>query len=96
MNENEYRVSVTLNGRQYPFPFGSQAYIFHTGVLNGFYDGHGIDGLLRYVSFVHDCYLDDDNHTPLGSLADYIAENWDDLREKTSHAVLDEFYACTV
>lgn len=92
MNENDYSVSVTLNGRQYPFPFGSQAYIFHTGILNGFYDDYGIDVLLQYVEFVHSCYLSDDNHTPLGSLADYAAENWPMVRKKSCSEVLGEFY----
>ena len=93
MNENEYSVSVSLNGHQYPFRFGSQAYIFHTGILNSLYDDHGIDVLLRYISFVHQCYLSDDDRTPLGSLADYVAENWAVVRKKPCQEVLCEFYA---
>ena len=96
MNPNEFEVSVSFQGRQYSFSFGSQAYIFHTGILNGFYEDYGIDALMQYSSFVHRCYLSDDNRTPLGSLADYIAENWETLREKPARAVLDEFYTCTV
>ncbi len=93
MNQNEFQVSVTYNGRQYLFPFGSQAYIFHTGILNGFYDNYGTDALLQYLEFVHKCYLCDDNHTPLGSLADYVAQGWETLREKSCRTVLEAFYA---
>lgn len=93
MNQNKFEVSVSFQGYQYSFPFGSQAYIFHTGILNGFYDGHGIDGLLRYVSFVHQCYLNDSDRTPLGFLADYVAENWAVVRNKPCQEVLSRFYA---
>lgn len=94
MKQNEFMVSVSFGGSQYSFEFGSQAHIFHAGILNGFYDNYGANTLLQYVGFVHECYLDDDNHTPLGALADYIAENWNALRHKASREVLNEFYAC--
>jgi hypothetical protein len=94
MNQNEFGVSVSFQGRRYSFAYGSQAFIFHTGTLNGFYESYGANTLLQYVGFVHACYLDDDNHTPLGALADYIAGNWNSLRHKASREVLNEFYAC--
>ena len=44
------------------------------------------------MAFVHRCYLRDDNRTPLGALADYIAENWESVRDKPAREVLEDFY----
>lgn len=96
MKQNEFEVSVRFQGCRYAFPFGSQAYIFHTGILNGFYDRYGTEILLQYVDFVHKCYMKDNERTPLGALADYIAGNWEMFKGTPSRAVLDEFYACNV
>ena len=77
MKQNDFEISIRFQGEQYSFAYGSQAYIFHTGILNG---------------FVHRCYLRDDNRTPLGALADYIAENWESVRDKPAREVLEDFY----
>lgn len=92
MNQDKFKGYISFQGHTYPFDFGSQAYIFHTGVLNDFYENHGIDALLQYVSFVHDCYMHDDNRTPLGALADYIAECWDSIRNCSKYEILRDFY----
>lgn len=89
---DEFAVKVSYNGVDYPFEFGSQAYIFHTGLYNDIHENYGIKGLLEYVSVVHDCYLSDSNRTPLGALADYIAEHWRKLKNKSRYEILDEFY----
>ena len=34
MEKNEFHVTVTFEGKEYPFDNGSEAYIFHTGILN--------------------------------------------------------------
>ena len=90
---NEFAVKVSYNGVEYPFKFGSQAYIFQTGLYNDIQENYGIKGLLEYVSLVHDCYLSDSNRTPLGALADYVAEHWKKLRNKGRYDILNEFYS---
>ena len=87
-------LNFIVNYGNYTFNFeqGSKAYIFHTGVYNDIDKKYGIKGLLVYVSFVHDCYISDSNHTPLGALADYIAMHWKKLKNKGRYDVLEEFY----
>lgn len=41
MNQNEFGLSISFQGRRYSFAYGSQAFIFHTGTLNGFYESYG-------------------------------------------------------
>ena len=81
MKQNDFEISIRFQGKQYSFVFGSQAYIFHTGILNGFFERYGIDKLLQYTDFVHQCYL-----------TDYISENWESVRDKPAREVLEDFY----
>ena len=37
MKQNDFEISIRFQGNPYSFAFGSQAYIFHTGILNGFF-----------------------------------------------------------
>ncbi len=92
--ENEFAVKVTHEGVEYQFHYGSEAYIFHTGLYNDIHKRYGMKGLLEYVSVVHDCYISDSNRTPLGALADYVAQHWRKARKKGRHEILDEFYSC--
>ena len=91
--ENEFAVKVTHEGVEYQFHYGSEAYIFHTGIYNDIHERYGIKELLEYVSVVHDCYISDSNRTPLGALADYVAKHWRKVKKKDRHDVLDEFYS---
>ena len=91
--KDNFTVTVTYNGVEYTFEFGSQAYIFQTGLYNDIHKRFGIKGLLEYVVVVHDCYISDSNRTPLGALADYVAEHWRKIRKKGRHEILDEFYS---
>ena len=91
--KDDFTVKVIYNGVEYPFEFGSQAYIFQTGLYNDIHKRFGIKNLLEYVSLVHDCYISDSNRTPLGALADYVAEHWRKIRKKGRHEILDEFYS---
>ena len=90
--QKELQFTVTYNKQTFTFQQGSKAYIFHTGVYNDIDKKYGVKNLLDYVNFVHDCYLADDNHTPLGALADYIATHWKKLKNKGRYDVLEEFY----
>lgn len=85
------KIQVIYKNKTYNFEFGSQAYIFHTGLYKGM-QKRGIKQLLKYVDFVHTCYLIDNNRTPLGALADYIADNWKQVKNQDHYSVLDEFY----
>ncbi len=76
----------------YSFEYGSQVYIFHTGIYNEIDIKYGMEELLEYVEFVQECYLKDSNRTPLGSLADYIAENWERVKSLSRFDILEEFY----
>ena len=91
--QKELQFTVTYGKQIFTFAQGSKAYIFHTGIYNDIDKKYGIKGLLEYIAFVHDCYLVDDNHTPLGALADFIAINWKNLKNKGRYDVLEEFYS---
>ena len=93
MAEKELKFMVVYGKHSFTYQVGSEVYIFHTGIYNNIPKKYGIKGLREYVAFVHDCYLADDNHTPLGALADYIATHWKKLKSKGRHDVLEEFYA---
>ncbi len=49
-------------------------------------------GLLEYVAYTQNYYLSDSNRTPLGELADYIAEHWKKAKKLDCYELLDEFY----
>ena len=77
----------------YRFEYGSEAYIFHTGIYDDMDKKYGLKVLLEYVAFTQNCYLSDSNRTPLGELADYIAENWKSAKKLDRYELLDEFYS---
>ena len=74
---NDVEFQVKYKQKTYAFSEGSEAYIFHTGIYNGIDEKYSLETLLEYVSLTQDCYLKDSNRTPLGALADYVAENWE-------------------
>ena len=82
---------VKYNGKTFAFGFGSEAFIFHTGIYNEM-EKYGLKGLLNYVSLVHECYLSDSNRTPLGALADYVAGNWKNVKSMGKYELLEKFY----
>lgn len=87
------KFQVIYNGKTYEFDAGAKVMIFDYG-LNNNMDKKSIHTLLRYVDFVYELYLKDDNPTPLGTLCDYIAENWKKVtNSKLSRSdILDKFY----
>ena len=90
--QKDLQFTVTYGKQTFTFEQGSKLYIFHTGIYNDIDKKYGIKGLRVYVEFVHYCYIDDDNNTPLGALADYVATNWKKLKNKGHRKVLQEFY----
>ena len=79
--ENEIKIEVTYKGKTYTFPYGSLAYIFHTGVYNGIDRKYGMKTLLAYVWKVQDCYL-----------SDYTAKHWKKLKDASRYDILEKFY----
>ena len=58
---------------------------------DGWYFSDSVAAYLNNSSV--DCYIADDNHTPLGALADYIATNWQKLKKLGRTDVLKKFYS---
>ena len=92
MLDEKIEFQVIYKGKTYTFAYGSQAYVFHTGIYNDMDTKYGIKTLLAYVELVHQCYLKDSNRTPLGSLADYIATNWRKVKKLGRYEILEKFY----
>ena len=90
--QKELKFIITYGKHTFEYQYGSQVYIFHTGIYNNIHKNYGIKGLQNYVAFVHECYLSDSNRTPLGALADYIAKHWKKIKNKERYDVLEEFY----
>jgi len=80
---------VEYKGKQHHFKYGSEVYIFDTLLYNDVTDE---DQILSMVDACHAAYLKDDNRTPLGALADYVAENWDELKKMSASDIISEFY----
>lgn len=79
---------VTTPTKTYEFDSGFEVYIFDIGTMHEF-EG---DELIKYVSFVSELYLKDNNHTPLGHLCDYVAEHWEEVQKLDRRDILNNFY----
>lgn len=89
---NKIEVEIRYANKVYPFKFGSEAYIFHTGIYNEIDRKFSLKALLQYTALVHDAYCSDNNRTPLGELADYAAENWKKVKHLEGCGLLERFY----
>ena len=91
--QQQAQFQAIFNGEIYQFRTGSHLYIFDCGLFWDM-DKYGIDEFQRYIEFVYDCYLEADDPIPLGSLSDYIAEQWEDINAKnlTIYDVLEKFW----
>jgi len=85
----EPKFIVEWCNKSFEFDFGSKAFIFHTTVYRDITDA---DLILEMVELVYQCYILDDNRTPLGSLADFIIEFWDEYKDMSRSKILEEFY----
>lgn len=85
-------IQINRLNKTYTFEYGAQAYIFHTGVYKELDRIYGTETLTDYVELVFDCYLSDMNRTPLGALADFVAENRLRLKDMERKEILIEFY----
>lgn len=90
--ENEIRFYADYKGVIFNLSYGSEAYILQAGIYNEIDTKYGICELMNFVNLVRDCYIKDDRPTPIGALSDYIAENWEQVREMERSAILEKFY----
>ena len=81
-------IQVTHNGKTYHFENGSEAFIFDIGTCHEMPDKQ----LISYVSLTHECYLKDESDIPFGKFCDYVAMNWDKLRDLSPREILMNFY----
>lgn len=80
----DLKISVIYDGIEYTLG---------TGIYNDIDEEFGISGLFEFVSLVSTLYLKDDNRTPLGSLGDFVAENFEKYRKDVSYYdILNDFY----
>lgn len=85
---NTFKAVVHYNGKEYIFTNGTEVMIFHAGIFNDVPE----EDLIPYVSLVYDCYLKDNNDTPLGHLCDFIAEDLEECCKMSRLDILTEFY----
>lgn len=85
------KISITHNNKTYVFEHGFEVMIFDCAVNNDFDNTHPNE-LNDFICLVRDCYLKDSNYTPLGALSDYMAENWDEVKELSRLDILEKFY----
>jgi len=86
------KIQITYDGKIYDFDSGTESYLFYIGVLNDMDEKYDMPTLFDYIELVNACYLKDSNDTPLGKLADYIAEHWESVNDKSRYDILNEFY----
>ena len=85
------KITIEYSNKIYNFENGYEAYIFCAAVNSEFDKTHPNE-LKDFVVLVGDCYLKDSNQTPLGALSDYIAKNWNEVKELSRLDILEKFY----
>jgi len=90
--EQKIKFQVKYYDKEYTFDYGSEVFIFHTGIYNDIDKKYGLEALLDYVALTHNSYLSDSNRTPLGAFADYVATNWKKVKHLGKYNLLDKFY----
>lgn len=89
---DKVKITFEYNGHLLTLDYGFEAYILHTGIYNELDKKYGFEALMRYKLIATECYLSDINRTPLGSLLDFIANNWESLLELDRYTILEKFY----
>lgn len=88
----KYDIQILFRGKTYHFNTGHEAMFFQTGINNDVQKKFGIKGLLEYVSKAYRCYLDDEHHTPLSDLGDFVARHYTKCKKMDSEQILEWFY----
>ena len=81
-------IIVKHDGKVYNFENGSEAFIFDIGT----YHNLPVNQLIAYVSLTHECYLKDESDMPFGKFCDYVAMNWDKIKNLSPREILIKFY----
>ena len=84
-------ITIEYENKTYHFEYGYEAFIFSAAINNDFDKTHP-DELKDFVFLVSECYLKDSNQTPLGTLADFMAKNWDKIKNLSRYDILEKFY----
>lgn len=87
------KITVEHNGIEYNLDYGSKAYILESALWYEMDRSYSKEEILEYVETTYKCYIKDDSHTPLGALADYVAEHWEEVRHHFCQDILRDFYA---
>ena len=85
------KITIEYSNKIYNFEHGYETYIFCAAVNNEFDKTHP-DELKDFIFLVGECYLKDSNQTPLGALSDYMAENWNKIKNLSRYDILEKFY----
>ncbi len=85
------KITIEFNDKIYNFEHGYEAFIFCAAINNEFNKTHPSE-LKAFVLLAGECYLKDSNHTPLGELSDFMAENWNEIKDLSRFDILDKFY----
>ena len=86
------KITVELNNKKYYFTQASEVAILSSATDTGFAELHNEDELLQFISIVNECFLADANETNIYALTEYMAENWDTVKNKSKYVILDTFY----
>ena len=81
-------IIVKHDGKVYNFESGSEVFIFDIGTYHNIQE----DQLLSYVFLVYECYLKDESDMPFGKFCDYVAINWDKIKNLSPREILIKFY----
>ena len=85
------KITIEYNDKIYNFEHGYEAYIFCAAINNEFDKTHPNE-LKDFILLVSECYLKDSNQTPLGTLSDYMPENWNKIKRLSRYDILEKFY----
>ena len=54
--EQKIKFEVKYNDKEYTFDYGSEVFIFHTGIYNNMDKKYGLEALLDYVALTHNSF----------------------------------------
>ena len=82
----------SFNNKKYYFTQASEVAIFSNIIDTEFAEQYNEYELLKFISLVNECYLADTNETNIYDLTEYMAENWNTVKNKSRYDILDNFY----
>lgn len=89
---NELKITVEYKDKIFTYQNGYEAHIFDMGIWNDIDLEYGIEELEKYVQVVKNAYLEDSCDYSLDSIAQRIAEFWEEVRDLSTYAILEKIY----